>query len=685
MPERIDADVCVVGAGYAGLTAARRLSQGGKSVVVLEARDRVGGRIWTQNLADGSPVDRGGAWLAPYHDRALALAGEVGVSTYKTWVKGAHLLIDGDRTRRYTGLIPKISPLAVGTIALAQARLDWMAKKIPIDAPWDAKRAKEWDARTVADFVAHSGIRTKIGRELFEMAVRGLFSGDLNDTSFLNFLFLVRAHHSVNNLFSIEKGAQENLIVGGAGSIAHRMVDELGDAVRLNAPVRSITHNTDHVVVDTGELVVNARHAVVTIPPALVADLTFDPVLPDDRLTLCRAAVAGPESKTIVVYDEPFWRADGFSGQTAGPGSAAEVTIDASPASGTPGVIASFTFGRVATKFDALEPAVRRKAVVDALTARLGPRAASPVDFIETAWWTEQYTRGCSMAHFPPGILTRYGPLLRQPMGRVHWAGTETSTTSHGAIDDVTRRDRRRHPFRRTRRHRNPRPHLANWRELGAIYAPNSRRFVDRSHNCVGSTARGAGAVFGHDDVPVAWVECGDGGFDGHLYLAGRGRWFAGHGVDREVADKEECSAGRDAGGQASHHLLHRSGDVHVQRTHQLEVARRRYPTAEIAFEPRDAFGDIGTKEFGRCPRVFERSHREVDGGNAPAGRREPDRFRAVAAARVESSPRRKVGNLRNEVRVRRTARDGVRMLSQRLRPALFPEVAIEFLIGHVA
>jgi monoamine oxidase len=141
----------------------------------------------------------------------------------------------------------------------------------------------------------------------------------------------------------------------------------------------------------------------------------------------------------MVVYDEPFWRNDGFSGQSSEPNSASEVTLDASPSSGTPGVIGSFTFGRVARHLDALDAGERRKLVLDALTTRFGPRAASPVEFIETPWWKEEWTRGCSMAHLPPGILTKYGRLYREPFGRVHWAGTETSTTSHGAMDGAAR------------------------------------------------------------------------------------------------------------------------------------------------------------------------------------------------------------------------------------------------------
>jgi monoamine oxidase len=229
------------------------------------------------------------------------------------------------------------------------------------------------------------------------------------------------------------------MVDGGAGSIAQRIADDLGDALHLDAPVRLITQREDRVLVDTDGVIVSAERAVVTVPPALALEIAFDPVLGDDRLTLYRNAVAGPETKTLVVYDAPFWRDDGFSGQTSEPGSAAEVTLDATPVSGHPGVLASFTFGPVAQRLDSLDPAERRQAVLDALSARLGPRAASPAHFIETAWWTEEWTRGCSMAHFRPGILSRYGPLLREPFGRVHWAGTETSTTSHGAIDGAVR------------------------------------------------------------------------------------------------------------------------------------------------------------------------------------------------------------------------------------------------------
>jgi monoamine oxidase len=447
VPQQLETDVCVVGAGYAGLTAARRLAQSGRNVVVLEARERVGGRIWTEAREGGWSVDRGGAWLAPYHDAAFALASDVGVSTYKTWVKGAHLLIGDGRIRRYTGLIPKISPRAVLAIALNQARIDRLARRVPLEAPWTARRAEAWDARSVQSFLQSTRIPSGIARDLFDMAVRGLFATDLNEVSFLNLLMLVHGHHSIAKLFGIEGGAQENLVDGGAGAMAARMASDLGDAVHLNSAVRAIRQHADHVVVEAGAagagLTVTAPFVVVATPPALNLEIEFDPPLADDRRTLYEKAVAGIETKTLVVYDTPFWRDAGFSGQSADPGSAAEVTIDSSPVSGTPGVIASFTFGAVAERIDTMEPGERRRAVLDSLASRFGARAATPIDYVETAWWTEPWTRGCSMAHLPPGILTRYGHLIRQPFQRVHWAGTETSTVSHGAIDGAIRSGQR--------------------------------------------------------------------------------------------------------------------------------------------------------------------------------------------------------------------------------------------------
>jgi monoamine oxidase len=433
------ADVCVVGAGFAGLAAARRLEQAGRTVVVVEARDRVGGRTWTEQRS-GVPVDRGGAWLSPAHHAALALVDELGTRTYHTHDAGYHLLAPAGEVRRYKGLIPKIGVRAVLGIAGAQRRLNRMARRLDVESPWSSADAARWDARSVRAWLADHPVHSAVANDLFTMAVRGLFAApDLDDVSLLDLLFLIRAHGRIERLFSIKGGAQERLVDGGLGGLATRLAAVLATPVLTGQPVRSIDQSTDRVVVATDLAQITSRRTIVAIPPVLQLDVAFDPPLGPDRRSLCGLAVAGVETKTLVVYDRPFWRDDGISGQSAGAGSLAEVTIDASPSDAARGVLASFTFGPVAARAASLEPAARRAGVLAELSRRFGSAAASPLEIVETSWWEEPWSRGCSMAHFPPGLLTSHGHLLREPHGRVHWAGTETATVAHGAVEGAIR------------------------------------------------------------------------------------------------------------------------------------------------------------------------------------------------------------------------------------------------------
>lgn len=434
-----EADVCVVGAGLAGLTAARRLSQAGRSVVVLEARDRVGGRVWTRTSRQGVPVDMGACFVGPHHDRMHALAEEMGVNTFTTFVAGDNVLATGGKVRRYRGDIPRVSPVALLSAAQAIARMNAMAKKVPLHAPWDAPKAAAWDALSVRAWLTAGRVPTRLARDLVEATVRACFATELSEVSLLNWLFLVRSADGVESLMNIAGGYQDSQFEGGVGRVPDAMAAELGDAVVLGAPVRAVRQRGDRVEVVGAGRTVTARRVVLALPRALAAGIRFDPVLPADHALLIHQVPAGTEVKMVALYDEPFWRHDGMSGATVATDDQIEVTLDTGQPSHAQGVVAGYSAGPRARALAALGEAERREVFIRMLTARLGPRAATPLEVLEQNWAEEEWTRGCSMGHFPTGVLTQYGRRLREPVGRLHWAGTETATTSYGAMDGAVR------------------------------------------------------------------------------------------------------------------------------------------------------------------------------------------------------------------------------------------------------
>ena len=439
--ETLEADVCVVGAGYAGLTAALRVVQAGRSVVVLEARDRVGGRVWTDHLADGTPIDRGGAWLGPGQDRLYALAAEMGVGTYPTFVDGDNVLVHDGRTHRYRGLIPRgLSWFAVVSLGLALKRLDSMARSIPLDAPWTARGAAALDARTITSWIeSRLNVPSRTARALLRMTATEIFASDPSEVSLLHLLFHLHSAGGFERQTTIEGGVQQDRVVGGMQGVPDRIVGRLGDAVRLAAPVREIRHGATAVDVVAEHVTVRARRAIVAVPPTLSGHIRYEPKLPASRALLLQRLPAGSVWKIALVYDEPFWRFDGLNGQSLATGSLLALTIDACGAATPPGILNTFACGPEARALARLAPAERRRLVIDQMQGRFGAKAAKVRNYVEQDWTDEEWTRGCFMAHYAPGVLTQLGHVLREPVGRIHWAGTETSPVMNGFIDGAVR------------------------------------------------------------------------------------------------------------------------------------------------------------------------------------------------------------------------------------------------------
>jgi monoamine oxidase len=438
MATQTSTQVAIVGAGFAGLTAARELTKRGIDAIVLEARDRVGGRTWTIRK-DGYWLDAGGQWTGPGQDHINALGNEMGVASFPTWPEGEHIqYTDGVGIRRWVGAAPDQDMQTMSKVVQAIMALDQLAAEVPIDAPWNAPRAREWDSMTVQTWMDQN-IESERAREQMCTAVEAVYAAEPHDVSLLHALFYARSGGGFFYLISTEGGAQADRFDGGMQLVAERVAAELGDRVRLSAPVRRIVQDAGGVTVEADAATVKAERCVVTAPPALAGRIDYQPAMPPLRDHLTTRAPMGSVIKVHAIYETPWWRDEGLSGRVVSDRGPIKVIFDNSPPEGKPGMLMGFIEGGDGRRLSSIDVGERRKIALECFGRYFGDRASRPVDYIEGNWPAEQWSRGCYGAVFPAGTLISCGTALRVPVGRIHWAGTETSEIFCGYVDGAVR------------------------------------------------------------------------------------------------------------------------------------------------------------------------------------------------------------------------------------------------------
>jgi monoamine oxidase len=425
-------DIAIIGAGLAGLTAARDLRRAGcESFIVIEARDRVGGRTLNHDLGDGHISEVGGQWIGPGQTAIADLARELQVGTFASYYAGKTVFVAGE------GRVATDLHGGFGTDEKIAAKLNQLARTVPSGAPWKATRAAELDQLSLGDWLAQENLQPD---DQISWNIGSLLSGGAMPAKMglLHFLSMINSADSdYEQLDSIKHSAQETRIEGGSQILSVKMAADLGDKVRLSTPVSAISGwNEDVVTLHTESDIIRARHVIVALMPSLCQQIAFDPPLPEGRRELQRHWPAhSPARKTVHVYRRPFWRTKGLNGQIIQAQGPVIWAYDNSPPDASLGVINAFVLQSMVST----DPAEAERTLSSVYAAALGDEALHPIQYHDRDWGkADRWTLSCVSA-IPPGFWTRFGQALHPAVGRLIWSGTETAEIWAGYMDGAIR------------------------------------------------------------------------------------------------------------------------------------------------------------------------------------------------------------------------------------------------------